>query len=98
MVIRALDYVPHCYTAADGDVIHSLIHKGFSDGEDVQLSFDGVFDVPSSFVNSAIVALLNQYDAEFIKSHLTIVDATHQIGDMVRRCLANGLRRKENSR
>jgi hypothetical protein len=96
MVIRALDHVARCYTAADGAVINSLLSSQLDKGRLVKLSFDGVSDVPSSFVNTAIVALLGRYDEEFIKSHLTLIDATRQIGDMVRRCVANGVRRQQD--
>jgi hypothetical protein len=89
-----LDHVPHCYTAADGQIIHRLIARGLDEEAAVKLSFDGVSDVPSSFINASVVALLDKYDEAYIKSHLTIIDATPQIGDMVRRCLANGVRRK----
>lgn len=94
MVIRALDHVPHCYTAEDGAVIFRLLVVRLDKERSIKLSFDGVSDVPSSFVNASIVALLERFDVEFIKSHLSIVDATQQIADMVRRCLANGVARK----
>ena len=95
MVIRALGYVRQCYTAADGNIINRVIEKYLSRGDRVTLSFDGVFDIPSSFANAAIVALLRKYSEEYIKSHLSIVDANRQIADMIRRCLANGLRRND---
>ena len=97
MVIRALDHVPHCYNAADGAVINALLRKHLSKGAAIKLSFDGVSDVPSSFVNAAIVALLTQYNEHFIKTHLTVIDATGQIGGMIRRCMANGARRYANT-
>lgn len=95
MVIRALDHVRQCYTAADGAIIRRAIAQQLAQGRSVRLSFDGVYDVPSSFVNGAIVELLDEFQADYIKSHLTIVDATRQIADMVRRCLANGIRRND---
>jgi hypothetical protein len=95
VVIRALDHVRHCYTAADGEVINALLVGPLERGDRVELSFDGVSDVPSSFVNTAIVSLLGQFEEGYIKSHLKLTDATRQIGDMVRRCLANGVRRQE---
>lgn len=95
MVIRALDLVKGCDTAAEGRVINKALRKQLSKGSGVTLSFDGVFDVPSSFVNTAIVELLGDFDESFIKNHLSIIDATKPIADMVRRCLANGVRRKQ---
>ncbi len=94
MVIRALDLVDRCDTAAQGWIVHRAVKDALSRGDVVELSFDGVFDVPSSFVNTAIVSLLGEYTEEFIKRNLVITRATRQIADMVRRCLANGLRAK----
>lgn len=85
MVINALDHVPHCYTSQDGEVIANQIRNGLSNGGNVVLSFAGVTDVPSSFVNAAIVALLDDFSAAYIRSHLSIVDSTQQINDMIRR-------------
>ena len=85
MVIRALDHVPHCYTAEDGDVIGELLRTSLRKGERVTLSLDGVTDAPSSFINTAIVALLDDSNAAFIKEHLSIVNSTRQINDLIRR-------------
>ena len=93
MVIRALDLVQRCDTAEDGWIVHKTLKDHLSSGQTVSLSFDGVYDVPSSFVNTSIVSLLSDFSEAEIKSHLVITNATRQIADMVRRCLANGVRR-----
>jgi len=85
MVINVLDHVPHCYTGSDGAVIASVIRQGFVRGEHVTVSFAGVTDVPSSFVNGAIVSLLEDYTFEFIRQNLSVRDSTFQINDMIRR-------------
>ena len=85
MVINVLDHVPHCYTSQDGEVIASLIRDEFTQGKKVIVSFNGVGDVPSSFVNAAFTSLLDKYGFAFIKKHLSIVDSTWQINDMIRR-------------
>lgn len=96
MVIRALNHVKRCDTAADGWIINKLVRSKLARGEIVALSFDRVSDVPSSFVNTAVVSLLDQFEESFIKKHLTITDANKQIADMVRRCLANGIRKLDS--
>ena len=95
-MIRVLDHVRHCDTAADGRIINRVLLKSLSCSREVELSFDGVFDVPSSFVNTAIVDLLNSFSEHDIKDRLRIVNATRQIADMVRRCLANGVKRRDD--
>src|SRR5688500_17902153 len=95
MVVRALDYVPHCYSSDDSAVVACGLRDAFARHGAATLSFDGVADVTSSFINSAIVSLLDTYSADWLKAHLRMVGATSQIGDMVRRCLANALRQPE---
>lgn len=92
MVIRALDHVARCYSTADGGVIARVLRDAFARQDRVTLSFAGVLDVPSSFVNSALVVLLHDYPPVDLKRRLSIVDATPQIADMIRRCVANGER------
>jgi hypothetical protein len=91
MVITALDHVPHCYSAQDGMVIAQILRNRLSQDGVATLSFAGVSDVPSSFVNAALVSLLDTYQFDWIKAHLTIVDASHQTADMVRRCFNNAI-------
>lgn len=91
-MIRALDHVSRCYSIADGTVIARVLRAAFADSDRVTLSFAGVSDVPSSFVNSALVVLLHDYPPVDLKRRLSIIDATPQIADMVRRCIANGER------
>lgn len=85
MVIKALDYVPHCYTWDTGAVIGKIIRGSFSSGKAVTISFSGVTDTPSSFINAAFIALLNDYSFDYIKSNLKIIDCNRQIVDMIRR-------------
>lgn len=94
MVITALDHVPQCYTSADGLVIAGLLRRCLRSGE-VTLSLAGVDDVPSSFVNSAIVSLLDEFSASEIRQRLSIVDSNRQINDMIRRCMGTATRTLE---
>lgn len=89
MVITALDHVPHCYSAQDGTVVADILRRRLAQDGHATLSFVGVSDVPSSFVNAALVSLLDTYDFDWIKSNLSIVDASRQTADMVRRCFQN---------
>lgn len=84
MVIVILDHIPHCYSNADGDVIHDLIVKGFSQSEEIVLSFQGVDGVSSSFVNSALIRLLDDYEYNDIKARLKIINSTKQINQMIK--------------
>lgn len=92
MVIKALDHVDRCYSTADGAVIARVLRAAFARNGRATLSFAGVVDVPSSFVNSSIVALMDGHSSDWLRSRLSIVDATPQIADMIRRCIANASR------
>ena len=87
MVIRVLDHVPHCYTYADGLVIARVILAGLSAEQDVRLDFDGVRDVPSSFVNAAFVSLLGEVSIDIIRRHLKISNSTKQINGLIKESL-----------
>lgn len=85
MVIKALDHVHDCYSWDTGAVIGDMLRSAFARNESVVLSFQGVTDVPSSFVNAALISLLDSYSFDFIKAHLRVTDASHQIVDMIQR-------------
>ncbi len=89
MVIVALDHVPHCFSREDGEAINRLILSGIERDGFATLSLAGVSDVPSTFVNVALVSLLNTYDFEWIKANVAVTHATRQATDMIRRCFAN---------
>lgn len=84
MVIRTLDYVDQCYTQEDGQKIFSAILPFLKNKQSVELSFDGVEFVPSSFVNTALIALLDKFPFEVIKECLTFTNTTKQINDMIK--------------
>lgn len=90
MVIRVLDHVKQCYSAADGSVIAGMLADVLARGERAVLSFNGITDVTSSFVNAAIVSFLQTYPADWLKQHVAIQSVTPQTADLIRRCLSNG--------
>ena len=95
MVVNVLDVVPACNTAAQGAAVADELRPILAAGKKVKLSFAGVSDVPSSFVNASIVALFSEFPAEKITRQLAISNVTGQISDMIRRCLANSRRKSE---
>jgi hypothetical protein len=84
MVIRALDHVAQCYTQADGQKIYETIYPLLARGDRVELSFDGVETVPSSFINTALIRLLDSVPFEKIKMNLKFVNTTKQINEMIK--------------
>nr|EIK9829891.1 STAS-like domain-containing protein [Listeria monocytogenes] len=60
----------NAFSNADGDVVRVEIKKALSAGTKIEVSFNGFTSVNSSFVNSALIKLLNDYSFDFIKSNL----------------------------
>lgn len=89
MVILILDHVERAYTAQDGAVIYSLLKNAFATSGAASLSFSGISDVPSSFVNSALVPFVQERGIEWLKVRLKVSGATKQVASMIRRCLDN---------
>ena len=83
-MIRVLDYVDQCYNSTDGQIIHDVIASHLKRNDILTVSFSGVDSVPSSFVNTALVALLRRYDFSQIKRLLRFVDTNSQINEMIR--------------
>lgn len=92
MVIIALDHVPHCFSQADGAVLNRVLAPHFAARRNFTLSFTGVEDVTSSFVNASLVPFVEAYGADFVKSHLKVVGATKQVSTTILRCFANAER------
>jgi len=84
MVIRALDVVRQCYSQDDGQKVFEALYPRLKRGERVELSFDGVDTVPSSFINTALIHLLDVLSFDTIKSNLKFVNTTRQINQMIK--------------
>lgn len=84
MVVNVLQHVTHPSTYEDGDVIFKLIEPEIRAGRPVTLSFSGVSAVPSSFVNGAIVRLVESVPVEAIRARLRITDSTRQINELIK--------------
>ena len=88
MVIRILDHVAQAATYADGEKIFPLIANPIRQGQDVSLSFEGIDAVPSAFINATIVRLIEVANLDEIKLHLSVVDSTRQINNLIRERIA----------
>lgn len=89
MVIRVIDLVTGCDTADQGDVVFPIIAAALRRGDVVTVSFAGISTATSSFVNTALVALLQEFDLGQLKARLRFADSTRQINEMIRLRLFN---------
>ena len=92
--ISVLNLVPDCYTWESGDRLHKALHEHLSADRRVVLSFDGVEDVPSSFVNAAFVPLVESFGLPYVKKHLSVVQSTQQINELIKSMLKFDARKR----
>lgn len=92
MVIKVLDIVSACNTAAEGEQLAKAARAALATNDEVRLSFSGVADVPSSFINASIVSLFRELSAVNALRKLIIADVNPQISGMIRRCVENSRR------
>jgi hypothetical protein len=82
--ISVKDYVDQVYSNDDGMVIYNELKKELAKANKITVSFKEISAINSSFVNSAFLELLNDYDFQFIKDNLRFVDSTKQINDIIK--------------
>lgn len=76
IIISLVDVVGDgiCVTDDDGQKLYELIVENFSNGNSVKLSFDGVIDLTSAFLNTAIGQLYGHFEEDFIRNNLSVTD------------------------
>lgn len=84
MVIEVLNYVERCYSNDDGIIINKVVKNALGNGNQVVVSFKGVNSVTSSFINSAFIELIKNYEKEYVKSRLTFIDSNKSINGIIR--------------
>jgi STAS-like domain of unknown function (DUF4325) len=88
VVIKVLEVVSNCNSFEDGDKLQERLRLAFSESDrEITISFEGVDDVPSAFVNAAFLPLLDLYNFEDIRRRLRVVNSTRQINDLIKRRL-----------
>lgn len=84
MVIRVKRLVDACDTNSRGEVVRAAIVSALAVNGIVVLSFSGLSNATSSFVNSAFVDLLETMPFDEIKQRVRVIDASRQIIDMIK--------------
>lgn len=67
-----------------GEILFDSIKDHLESGKKVVISFEGISEISSSFVNSAFIQLLKFFDFNYIKAHLTFIDSTKQMNDLIK--------------
>lgn len=82
--LRIKDYVDQVYSNDDGIVIYNALKKELTNANKVNVSFQEIHALNSSFINSAFIELLRDFDFNYIKENLHFVDSTRQINALIK--------------
>ena len=82
--VKVLDEVAHAYSDVEGKVVHEIVVNHLKAGRPVEVSFEGVDAISTSFVNNAFIALLEDFTFDDIKRTISFVHTNAQINDMLR--------------
>lgn len=66
----------YCIEAIDGQKVFEQITKSFNADKSVTLSFLNIKMLTTAFLNTAIGQLYKEYNEDFIKSHINVIDMT----------------------
>ena len=74
-----------CVSAEDGEKVYRLILEALHQDKNVQISFKGIEDLTSLFLNAAIGQLYNEFEDDELKKRLSVTDASPQDLDTLKR-------------
>lgn len=94
MDVKVLNVVKSCNTAQEGEQLFYAIWPNLKKDLPVEISFEGVAEVTSSFVNASIVRVVLKKDYEAIEARLSISNISKASAEMIRRCVNNALAQK----
>jgi hypothetical protein len=66
---------PYCVSSSDGLAVHDCVAEQLRKGTDVVVSFAGVEEITSAFLNAAIGQLYGEFPEEAIRDHLHVIGA-----------------------
>ena len=81
--IKIVDVLNSYYTNDDGDKLFDIIVSKLSSGNSVEISFEEIDSINSSFVNSAFIRLLDLYTFDEIRKKLSFTHTNKQINLLI---------------
>jgi len=85
MVIYVKEFVTSCDTNSQGDQLRNKIINHLKKNTKVTVNFSGINNVTTSFINSALISLIDDYDLLTIKERVIIKKVNRQVGDLIRK-------------
>lgn len=84
MVIFIHQLVDKCDTNAQGATVQAAIRASIINKDVVTLDFSGIPNVTTSFVNTAFVEIIDDFNFDVFKKYVSIVNVSRQISDLIR--------------
>lgn len=84
VTFSVIDHAPRCLNNDDGQIVFDLIYPYIKEAKPVEVSFEGIYSVTSSFINSAFVALLDSFEFERIKVTLKVTNSNIHINRLIK--------------
>lgn len=84
MVIKILEHIKNASTYEEGEIIFRIILPLIQSGNQVEVDFTGITSIPSAFVNSAFIRLLEHVSFSQVRSSLHFTNSTRQINQLIR--------------
>jgi hypothetical protein len=78
---------PYCVSSTDGEKLHELVSARLHANAPVVLSFAGVEDLTTAFLNTAIGQLYGEIDEEVIRRNLSVTGADNGQLDLLKRVI-----------
>ena len=93
--LKVSDLTPSTVTNADAVGLRIAMKDAILKGEAILLSFHGVTTLTTSFLNSSIGEIIDEFGFDALKGKLSLTDYTPLIGKMVSTYIAD--MRKQNA-
>ena len=74
-----------CIASEDGEVVNKEIRQALENGDNVKLSFIGVIDLTSAFLNAAVGQLYGQFKDTDLRAKMLPVETTRENLEILKR-------------
>lgn len=78
------DFVDACITNEQGEIIYTEILKAIEKEGGATISMDNIDILTSSFLNSAIVPITDEYSFEWFKCNIKVINGRRHIIKMIK--------------
>lgn len=86
-----------CVAPEDGEKVYQKIREALRAEKNVEISFKGIEDLTTLFLNIAIGKLYNEFEDDELKKRLSVIDASRQDLETLVRCVERAKEYLEDS-